>query len=158
MTTHDSPSGSAHDATRDGADDDVDARWAQQERVRKAVAAGAHAPLLDRALYAALTNAAVPALPADFAAKTAAVSERLADARDRIARFRMLSYRLFALLYLPAIAVTVWLFAADLPEFWMRLVPEQRAPLLWAGAVAALWSIASLIERWRLRRRSALEQ
>ncbi len=154
MTTHDSPSGPAHDAAHDVADDDLDARWAEQERVRKAVAAGAHASPLDRALYEALTKAALPALSADFAEKTAATSERLVDARDRIVRFRKLSYRLFGLLYLPAIGVAMWLFAVDMPEFWMRLAPEQRAPLLWACAVAALWSIASLIERWRSRRRS----
>lgn len=132
-------------------EDELDARWARQERVRNAVATGAEAPSLDRALYAALANAELPVLPGDFAAKTAATAERLADARRRVGRFRSLSYRLFGLLYLPAVAAAVSLFAADLPAIWLRQTPEQRAPLLWAGAVAALWSIAFLAERLRSR-------
>lgn len=157
MTTPESSIESPARSARES-DAELDARWARQERVRKAVGTGADAPALDRALYTALANEALPALPADFAGTTASMAERLADARRRIARFRGFSLRLFGLLYLPAIAVAVWSFASDLPALWLRQTADQRAPLLWAAAVAALWSVIVVVERLRSRRASDVER
>lgn len=133
-------------------DDDLDVRWARDERARKAVAAGADVSALDRALYTALTQARTPPLPADFAANVATTAERLAEARRSIARFRRFSLRLFALLYVPAIVAALAWFAADLPALGLRPTLDERAPLLWVGVVAVLWSVGIVVERWRARR------
>ncbi|TXI51432.1 MAG: hypothetical protein E6Q50_00760 [Lysobacter sp.] len=133
-------------------DDDLDARWARDERARKAVAAGADVSALDRALYTALAHARTPSLTTDFAANVATTAERLAEARRSIARFRRFSLRLFALLYVPAIVAALWWFAADLRALWLRPTFDERAPLLWVGVVAALWSVGIVVERWRARR------
>jgi hypothetical protein len=128
---------------------DLDARWAEQERLRKVAAAGTAVPALDRALFEALNSLTLPELPEDFAASVADTAEGLADARRRVARFRALSLRLFSLLYLPAIAAVVALFAGDLPAIWARSAPEQRTPMLWAATLAVLWSIVIVTERLR---------
>ena len=133
-------------------DDDLDARWARDERTRKAVAASADVSALDRALYTALAHARTPPLPRDFAANVATTAERLAEARRSIARFRRFSLRLFALLYVPVIVAALAWFAADLPALWLRPTFDERAPLLWVGVVAALWSVGIVVERWRARR------
>jgi hypothetical protein len=148
MTMSESPIKLTHESEAD-----LDTRWSQQERLRKAAATGAVVPAVDRALFDALERADLPGLPEDFAAKTAAAAERLADARRRIARFRALSLRLFGLLYLPAIAAVVVLFASDLPATWTRLTQEQRTPMLWAAMLALLWSITALAELLRSRDR-----
>jgi hypothetical protein len=134
MSMSKSPVGSAHDT-----DADLDARWAEQERMRKAVAAGEDAPVLDQALYAALASQTMPELPADFAANIAKTAERFTDARRCIAGFRALSLRLFGLLYVPVIVLVAVLFASDIPAMWARSTPEQRAPMMWAASLLLLW-------------------
>jgi hypothetical protein len=152
MTMPEPPLRSMHESEAD-----LDARWAEQERLRKATAAGVAVPALDRALFEALSSPISSELPDDFTAGVADTAERLADARRRIAGFRALSLRLFGLLYLPAIAAVVVLFAGDLPAIWARSAPEQRAPMLWAATLAVLWWIVFVTERLRWRDRAMPE-
>lgn len=125
---------------------DTDALWTRQERLRKSAADGEAVPVVDRALYAALARMQLPP-PDDLAASTAAIVTRAAEARQRVARFRRASIRLFALLYLPAIIAAGLLFASDLPEIWLRAAPAQRMPLEWLAVIAVLATTSALLPR-----------
>ncbi len=150
MTLPESRIDPAHEDARES-DSMLDALWRQQERAHKAVVVGADASTLDRGLFKSLANEALPTLPEDFAMNAAIAAQRHADARRRVARFRVLSLRLFSLLYLPAITAAFLAFGADVPMLWAQQTPEQRAPLMWAGVLALLWSIGVLVDRLRSR-------
>jgi hypothetical protein len=140
-----------HDPDADDLDAGTEGLWAAQERLRKAHAADMPSTATDRALFAALAGESLPALPADFAARTAAVAERLAEARERVARFRAVSLRLFWFLYLPAMAAAaLWAGRATFAT-WSASDPGLRTPLLWAATIAGLWLAVNVIERLRSR-------
>ena len=143
----------SHDHRLPAAEEDAaEALWMQQERLRKAVAAGAEAPAAERALYAALAEMTLPPPPAGFVADTAGLLQRASDARRRIARLRAAWLRLFGVLYLPVMLLAAWLFAADLPAAWSRADPAQRTLLEWTVAIALLATGSALASRLRSRR------
>lgn len=144
------PTMNTHDTPR--SDDEIDALWAQQERLRKAATAGEPVAEADRRLYTALARMRLPALPDDFASATAALAHRSAEARRRIVRLRGVLLRLFGLLYLPAMLLAALVFAADLPAVWLHADPAQRQPLQWV-AVVLLLAVGSTLAARRRRRR-----
>lgn len=129
----------------------IEALWAQQERLRRVVAAGEPAPAADRALYAALAQMRPPPPPDDLVVASVALVRRSVEARRRIQRLRAVLLRVFALLYVPVMLLVALAFAADLPALWLRADPGERPPLQWGAVVMLLAAGSMLAARRRAR-------
>lgn len=103
----------------------------------------------ERALFAALAREPLPALPADFAHRTAVAAERQAMARRQVARFRRLLGVLLGACYLPAMVLAALL---SVPGAWSSPASPQAASLGgWLLAAAMLGVLSLLADRWRSR-------
>jgi hypothetical protein len=135
----------------------LETEWRYQERLLGALRSGGGAAPDDpnarlyRDVMMALREDYSPALPDDFVARVDADAQRLADARQQIARFKRVLAMLLSCLYLPAMLLVAVVYGADLLPMLQRALQQYPGPATWIAASVVFAALFAGLDLWMRR-------